>query len=291
MVIIHTGCTQKYYDCNKPENIARISKNSYVVLRSRGHGMFSILDDVVSLVRAYERQEIAGVKIDFADSGLYYDPKHGPNWFSYYFEPIELGNNNDNNNVVYAHCLPYHFDATISGLNLYAIDHIELDNINTAEINKIVAKYIKIKPEIRKEIKDFTQQHFTSKFMIGIHYRGTDKISEAVRTPYDKVNDAINNLVINKQDYKIFIATDENNFIDYIKAKFSSIVYQDAIRSSSDKPIHFDNENPYQAGKEALIDAVLLSETNHLIRTSSNLSRWSTYFNPSIVTTELSTRR
>lgn len=64
-----------------------------------------------------------------------------------------------------------------------------------------------------------------------------------------------------------------------------------AQRSSNGEPgVHFINKNNYSLGEEALIDACLLSKCDLLIRTSSNLSLWSTYFNPSLPTILLNHR-
>jgi len=67
--------------------------------------------------------------------------------------------------------------------------------------------------------------------------------------------------------------------------------YQDAIRSVNGKALHVDPaHSPYRVGREALIDCVLLSRTDMLIRTSSNLSLCSTFFNSDLPVQELNRR-
>jgi len=270
---------------------ARISENTFVVLESRHHGMFSILDDVMSLLYAYEKKQIAGLEVDFGSGGLYYDSKHGPNWFSYYFEPVTLGRSSGD--LVRTLYLPYSYDEEIKKLGLNTIDHIEFSNVDKHKVNRLIKKYIKIKPFIENEVSSFVTKCFKHHYMIGVHFRGTDKISEAMRTPYETVKHAIDQLVKknNLSDYGIFVATDEEDFINYMRENYKDICYQDAIRSTTGRPIHFDNEDPFKAGEDALVDAILLSKTNFLIRTSSNLSRWSTYFNPDLPVLELSKRK
>src|SRR5690606_31893810 len=120
---------------------------------------------------------------------------------------------------------------------------------------------------------------FSDQFMIGIHYRGTDKITEASYISYDKVLQEIKNQIKNiKVDFKIFIATDDQNFLDYIKSYFKykyDIVYLNYYRSSNNLPIHINPTKDYSAykiGEDALMDCILLSKCNILIRTHSSLS-------------------
>ncbi len=61
-------------------------------------------------------------------------------------------------------------------------------------------------------------------------------------------------------------------------------------RSDDQTALHLKFSNNYLHGEEAIIDCLLLSRGSVLIRTSSNLSLWSSYFNPSIPVIELSQR-
>src|SRR5271170_6048932 len=72
-------------------------RKEFLVLRcaagSNVSGLFSELAAVLGSLEHYEKWEkiYAGLKVDFADQGLYYDPAFGDNWWEYYFEPIEVG--------------------------------------------------------------------------------------------------------------------------------------------------------------------------------------------------------
>ncbi len=71
----------------------------------------------------------------------------------------------------------------------------------------------------------------------------------------------------------------------------SRIVSRDVHRTTGAEGVHFSEQiGGYQLGEEALIDSLLLSKCNLLIRTSSNLSLWSTYFQPDIPVILLSER-
>ncbi|MEI6790088.1 MAG: hypothetical protein WCK42_02780, partial [Myxococcaceae bacterium] len=70
------------------------------------------------------------------------------------------------------------------------------------------------------------------------------------------------------------------------------VVYLPEVKRSKDgKPLHLGKQQgQYESGLDALMDCLVLSKTNLLIRTSSNLSRWSAYFNPDLPVIELNKR-
>jgi hypothetical protein len=166
------------------------------------------------------------------------------------------------------------------------------------EAYMLIQKHIQIKPHVTKRVEDFVNANFGNCFVIGLHYRGTDKIVHAPRVAYEEVIKVVQTKVASlaqslAQEYKIFVATDEQAFIDFIMTAFpGKICYQtDVIRSTDDKPLHVNAKmNRYKLGEDALTDCLLLSKTDFLIRTSSNLSLWSTYFNPTIPVLELNQR-
>jgi hypothetical protein len=82
-------------------------------------------------------------------------------------------------------------------------------------------------------------------------------------------------------DYQIFVATDEQGFLDFIHEAFpGKIVCLEMLRATHSEPLHINNSNPYLQGENALVDVILLSKCTFVIRTSSNLSLWSSYLNP-----------
>ncbi len=66
-----------------------------------------------------------------------------------------------------------------------------------------------------------------------------------------------------------------------MRQKFGgAVITYSTCRSNDMAPLHLKLSNNYLHGEEAFIDCLLLSKGDVLIRTSSNLSLWSTYFNP-----------
>lgn len=246
-------------------------------------GMFSVFCYVAGVLYEYEQHEYAGIKVDFENHGLYHDTLYGSNWWNYYCEPLHISAKKKN--VIYQ-------DFDIHEYSDFAF-FAEL-KLSRQDINKLIKKYIHVKQSILKKVDDFQENNFHSLFTLAVHYRGTDKSSESPRITYENVVETVNSFLNTKniQDFKIFVASDEQAFIHFmLKTYPGQIIMSDAVRSTSGVPIHLtNNESNYLIGEQALIDCLLLSRANCLIRTSSNLSLWSTYFNESMPVIELTGR-
>ncbi len=251
-----------------------------ILLQRSNEGMFASLGDVVSLMNDYENKNVACAIVDFGNTGLYYDKNKGPNWWQYYFEPLEIGDIDKDRTFEFRDNGRY-YEENFSREQFYAL----------------IKKYVHIKPELQSKIEQFFQENLAGSYVIGVHYRGTDKVNEASRIKYETVKKAIDEQIHglkNKygSNYKVFVATDEGGFLAYMENVFGDKIYAQTIdRSTDGKPIHSNPKGtPYESGEGALLDCILLSKASILIRTSSNLSRWSTYFNPDIPVIELGGR-
>lgn len=256
--------------------------NDYFIMTAPGWdpGFFCCFQSVVGFLDFYEKTPCAGIKVKF-ERGLYYDPKIGPDWWAYFFEPIEIGNS-QNTNLVFIG------DGEKSAWCTAAISSISRE---TAA--KLIQKYIKPKSHILEKINNFISKNFDSTYTIGIHYRGTDKSSEARRVPYSEVIATIKNFLRQHtlKSYKIFVASDEQAFVNYISSQFpSKVIYQDALRSSNGHPLHYNQINRYRQGEESVMDCYLLSRCHILIKTHSNLSSSSANINPNMPVISLSNR-
>jgi hypothetical protein len=171
---------------------------------------------------------------------------------------------------------------------------------NTLSINAAhqVMANVSVKNHIRTKADDFAAQHFAGRHVIGVHYRGTDKVNqrdkgtlvEAVRVPYDYVFEHLENYDTSSL---FFVASDEAEFVTAMTQRFGDrVLAYDAIRSQGGWGIHYEQRgsSPYQAGEDALVDCLLLSKCNHLVRTESALSRFSNVFNPALKPINLTDR-
>ena len=255
----------------------------YVNLHSHRCGMFSVFNYVAGILYEYEKNQYSGIEVNFEDLGLYYEEGQGLNWWNYYCEPICLGNM-ENTYVKKFNNDEYNYFA-----------YLTENKLSRQKVFDLIQKYIKIREPIQKKIDLFVQENFAGYHIISVHFRGTDKKLEAPRVEFEEVADAVSDyLQKNKlEKFRIFVASDEQDFIDQMESRFPNrIICYAAKRSKNGKPIHYGNakNTRRKLGEDALIDAFLLSRGNYLIRTSSNLSLWSTYFNPSMPVLELNQR-
>jgi Nodulation protein Z (NodZ) len=236
-------------------------------------GMFSVFNTIMGFLYYYDHKQLSGLEVNFEETGVYYEAGYGPNWWNYYCLPLNLGD---------SHSSFSRFASNADRANYAYFTEYQLSRF---EVNALIKKYIQIQPVIQQQVEEFCQKNFQNQYIIGVHYRGTDKTIESEYIQVHEVLIAICEHIdaLELKDYKIYLATDETAVVDCFKEYFpDKLVYQSAYRSENGLPIHYFNENAYQTGKEALIDSLLLSKTNFLIRTESNLSLWSIYFNPDL---------
>ena len=150
---------------------------------------------------------------------------------------------------------------------------------------ELIQKYIHIRSHIAQQIDDFCKEYFGGNFVVGVHYRGTDKL-EADPVSYEAVVEQIQVAMATHTDkqVKIFVATDDSRFAAYVQEKFPHrVVMRNALRSDSATGVHMrDDLAPYTKGEDAVIDCLLLSRCSVLIKMASNLSDCSLQFNPHI---------
>ena len=244
-------------------------------------GMFSVFNTVIGSLVLFDQRDFAGIVVDFEDKGLYFDSKKGPNWWDYYCEPIVIHKRQ------YLQRLVYEFEKC-SKL-AYNVEFL----LNRERANQLISRYIHFKPIVAEAVAQFVDAHFLSQPVIGIHYRGTDKDFEAPKIAYENVAEEIEEYITSEglSDYLIFIATDEEKFLKHMEKVFPDrVISIQAERASDDKPLHYNTKDPFQQGLESIVDCLLLSKTDVLFRTSSNLSLWSTYLNPQLKVIMLSER-
>jgi len=155
------------------------------------------------------------------------------------------------------------------------------------EVQEYVKK-LKVKDEIKEIVDSFVKEKF-SKNVLGVHIRATDKISESKigQRPQVQLEDYLYEIeqylkINSKAD--IFVASDNNESIREIIRRFpnNKVLMSKCTRMQrySDKiPLHLSSFAGPQAGEEALIDCLLLSECSHILCTDSNLAAAALYFN------------
>lgn len=241
-----------------------------------GAGLFHNFHMVLGALDFYDQHAKCSLEVDFGREGLYFEEAYGSNWWNYYFEPIKLAAKEDLNRKKRPLIFPDSAKAFF-GNSVYFY-------YPRQKVYKIIQKYIKIKPSILEEVTNFQREHFSEVYTIGVHYRGTDKFREATfiskETVLTKTLDILKKK--NPKEYKVFLATDVFGVKEFFKkALGDKLVISSKLFSKNDHGLHYQQRG-YFIGKEALIDALLLSKCHFLIRTASNLSGAAAFFNPKL---------
>lgn len=214
-------------------------------------------------------------------SSPFYTRASGENWLEYYFDNLRLTA----------------MDKSLLGNGAIRVSHVsDIEQMGlpgqyevqmTLEYaNALLGNYLELKREIQDYVEFFVERQFSHKTVLGVHYRGTDKKSEAHPVSWEYVAGTISNyLDMNSQVDALFVASDEEEFIAWIRTKIRNVevlFHNDVGRSRDGRAIHVQPAlgDNYVKGKEALVNCLLLSRCDALVRTSSFLSAWSSVFNP-----------
>lgn len=145
----------------------------------------------------------------------------------------------------------------------------------------VLRRHFAICEPLARQLEAFKQKHFRGDFIVGLHYRGTDKIIEAPRIAYkDAVETARRTLravASSGVPVVLFVASDEAQFVKHVKAElaeFRVVMVEETLRSANAAPLHQSGGEGLRKAQEALLDALLLGESDVLIKTASGLSGW-----------------
>lgn len=271
---------------------------------SKQQGLFSEFFAVLGALRYAERHQAAGVRVEFT-SALYRDPARDRNWWDYFFEStLWLGPPNPRARVVRCdgrhrfgpHAWNESWTSQIIPGNTarqpYPID----SESELREVARLTARHIRVRPDLLAQVDAFLSAHTApGDFIVGVHYRGTDKVNVfPYRSPdYAIYADQIERVLARHQpkSWRLFVATDECEFADWAVARYGQRVFlrADAPRLSSADPFarkngtHKDLSTPgFIKGETAVLDCLLLARCHHLVKNRSSLSDISLAFNPAL---------
>ena len=156
------------------------------------------------------------------------------------------------------------------------------------KLHKLSTEHLKVQKSILDKVDTFINQNFRGHRVLGIHIRGNEIFTDNTRPklPFSYFKHKID-LYLNTGEFdKIFVATDQIHTL----LKLKELYKEDLLHYSS---LEFDlmgshahifnkitpNEG-YIRGEEVLIDSILLSSTDFLLRTCSNITAYSIIYNP-----------
>jgi Nodulation protein Z (NodZ) len=224
--------------------------------------------------------EAAGLRPSVRLVGHSYSNLAKHDWLHDYFEDVTaLGNERAGRRMRITH-----------------IEQTDLGNysagITLERANGLLRRYLRVRPSIQRYVDDFVAKHFAAGATLGAHYRGTDKSMEATPVPWESYAAAAERYAARDCLKVIFVASDDPGFSVWMAQRFAGrfevVAHDDQERSDGSLPIHRTPTGDRQLkGFEALVNCLLLSRCDALIRSASFLSGWSSVFNPALPVTML----
>lgn len=141
------------------------------------------------------------------------------------------------------------------------------------------------RPWVTEAVDTLLQDRPPGRRLIGIHYRGTDKKSEAPRTAYEEMLAIIDRELTQSPDAQIFLATDEARFVHACRLRYGNrlLFLRDFVRSTDGNAVHHNRKHDgFQLGRDAVLNCATLSRCDIVIKTPSILSGWAKVLNPAV---------
>ena len=168
------------------------------------------------------------------------------------------------------------------------------DDALRLKVHDIIRRFIRPRNYLIRKASDFFQKHMQGNYVIGVHARGTDAISKEEIRPHRKDSlvlskyvKQIQRLLDERPMAKIFIATDAQSSLDYLREVFADrVIAYNSIRHTSGNAagqgptgwimpayISSDRDRAAQNGEEAIVEYLLLGQCNYLVHNGSGLAR------------------
>lgn len=236
-------------------------------------GFFSYVNHVIRNIANTDPED--KVFVDFNKTTLYYDSKiqSTNNVWEYYFEQLTDLSIEEIKSK-------YQYEIYTFYGNKIVFDIGKINENDRYLMNESLKK-IKIKSHILKKVDEFVESHFKEYSVLGVHKRGTDHGLHGQLLSIDKYFQEVDIELSNNNYQKIFLATDENSTLKAFRERYGDLIINyDSIKSDSDKAVFIGNrQDIYKLGEDILVESILLSKCNFLIRTFSNVSLFSLVYN------------
>jgi hypothetical protein len=267
-----------------------------------GAGFGALLLTTLNQLRYCERNNLYPVILyDSNCKNAFFDENYGNNLWTQYFEPVLPFSVDDLENEK----IPKEKIFKQTSLSAIKISEECAESIYTYPFGKwrsqipedldlwynsqrkkgreTVNKYIKINKRIHKKVEDYYIKNLQGSTILGIHIRGTDLHYAAPVSPAEYFS-SVEKYLSEYPKSKIFIATDQEQYISVFQNKFGDAVYfSDCFRSNNDiAPFNRTELSPYQKGEDVLVDILILSKSDFLIKGSSNVGEIALYFNENL---------
>jgi len=276
-------------------------------------GFAACLLTVLNYARYCEREGLTPVvHIDGSCGTRFLDPEHGDNVWQQYFEPIGpwssaelqhmLADPARASGALEVRCvdaaLPPRIKADPDSIFTWTFGHWRTSVPEDVAAwfaeqrrkgRESVRRYVRVKPRVMEKVEQFHDRRMKGGRVLGVHIRGTDLRYAPPVSPAEYF-EPIERYLEAHSRARIFLATDQVQYLELIKKRYGSIVQNyDCLRSTtSTAPFNLKTGSPYRKGEDVLVDILLLSRCDFLIRGASNIPEMAIYFSENLESRDLS---
>ena len=129
---------------------------------------------------------------------------------------------------------------------------------------------LRLRDGIAAEIDAYVSRHFAGKHVIGVHYRGTDKIVNGGQRPVQIYVDAVR--AVQRDNSWVYLASDTADVVNVFEAEFPGRVLSQNIRRAQSYSTTGLHRSGLGTVHSAMTDMLRLSRCNFLIKGRSSLS-------------------
>lgn len=244
-------------------------------------GFFAQMNWLLYILRHCEQRGLVP-RVRFS-SPWYVDPARDPNWLACHFAARDSA---------------LWLDAPVGPVPVHVSQVGELDELGLSrraslglsleEAHGLLDRHLSPLPEVEALVDDYVSRSFHPGGTLGVHYRATDKGSEARVLSTAEMLLAVREHLDRHPHYRcLYLASDDARFVERALRELDGItivVREDELRSRDGRAVHTraDGEENLRKGREALVNCLLLARCDGLLRTASFLSGWASVFNPAL---------
>jgi hypothetical protein len=260
---------------------ARCTTHFELSIRSGGCGFFGDVAMALNGLRFAENNN-AQCAVHWGRQSLYFDEKHGANVWDYYFKESAFSFSGK----------PSRSRQLAVSYRPSAKEYERYEGLNYRHsVARALDRFCQPKDHVQELLSSYQHECFSTHGNLGIHVRMTD-----AAMGYENRNAGqIENYIFEVESWvkknprgKIFLATDDNKTISLFESRYGAKVhYRSCLRSDDNTSIHghYDggvSGSAYQKGLDVLVDALLLSRCDQLIRCHSRVTWYSLCANPDL---------
>lgn len=164
----------------------------------------------------------------------------------------------------------------------------------------LLDRYVRVKPHVRAHVDAFREEHLTGRPVLGVHLRGTDKGNRDPKTgrvvasvaperltrivPPEEYFPSIDAYLEAHPEAAVFLATDQQEFVGILAQRYGDRLVTRSGRRGTGRgigsnPFQQRDGGGYRKGEEVLVDCLLLSGCDFLLKCTSAVGEFALAWN------------